>query len=68
MISDEIGFKGDILFGEDLPDGQPVREVSSRRAFEVLGWEPSIEFKQGLSGAISWFYKEDVNSEVQSGV
>lgn len=68
MISDEIGFKGDILFGEDLPDGQPVREVSSRRAFEVLGWEPSIEFKQGLSGAISWFYKKDVNSEVQSGV
>jgi len=68
MIAEEIGFRGDILFGEDLPDGQPVREVSSSKAFEVLGWQPSIEFKKGLSETISWFYKKNVNSEVVNGV
>jgi len=63
MISSEIGFKGDILFGEDLPDGQPVREVLSQKASEILGWNPTIEFEKGLSDTISWFYEHERSKE-----
>jgi GDP-L-fucose synthase len=58
MIKDEIGFKGDVLFGEDLPDGQPVREVSSKKASEDLNWKPLIDFESGLSETIRWFYEQ----------
>ena len=64
MIREAIGFKGDVFFGEDLPDGQPVREVSSQKASGTLGWKPTIEFEKGLSDTISWFYEHERSKEV----
>lgn len=39
------------------------KEVSSRRAKEELGWEPSVSFEEGLKRYIAWYKEQLVKRE-----
>jgi GDP-L-fucose synthase len=55
MIARLTGFKGEILWQSDKPDGQPRRQLDTRRAFEKFGFQAQTSFEQGLQRTIDWY-------------
>jgi GDP-L-fucose synthase len=52
IISSLIGFKGDILFDKNFPDGTFRKNLNLRR-IKKLGWYPKIKLKDGLKEVIN---------------
>ena len=44
-----------IVFEELPEDDPPRRKPDIRKAKKLLGWEPKVERKEGLSKMIKWF-------------
>ncbi len=51
LIKSYIGFKGQIIFDKNSPDGT-FRKVLNSRKVKELGWKPKISFKKGLKKVI----------------
>jgi GDP-L-fucose synthase len=49
------GFTGQITWDASKPDGQPRRCLDTSRAKQLLGWEASTPFEDGLRRTIAWF-------------
>jgi dTDP-glucose 4,6-dehydratase len=55
LINDLTGNQAGIIF-EPLPVDDPkVRQPDITKARETLGWEPTIDLKDGLQRTIAWF-------------
>jgi GDP-L-fucose synthase len=55
MIAGLTGFKGQIKWQSDRPDGQPRRQLDTRRAFEKFGFRAHTSLEQGLQKTIDWY-------------
>jgi GDP-L-fucose synthase len=55
LISDLIGYQGNIIFKDDGLDGQPKRLLNVSRAKEVLGWTAHTSLTDGLHKTIKWY-------------
>jgi GDP-L-fucose synthase len=55
MIAHLTGFTGRIVWDPSMPNGQPRRSVSTRRAEEYFGFQARMPFEEGLPRAIEWF-------------
>jgi GDP-L-fucose synthase len=53
-IGEIVGFNGDIVFDASKPDGTP-RKVTDISRIRALGWEPSIEFSDGVRATYEWY-------------
>lgn len=51
-----IGFDGEIIFNPDYPDGTPRKLLDSAK-LKNLGWQPTIELKEGLQKTYQDFSK-----------
>lgn len=51
------GYKGQIVYDTNKPNGQPKRSVGIKKAQRLLGFEPKYPLEQGLQETITW-YKE----------
>jgi GDP-L-fucose synthase len=49
------GFKGEIRWRSDRPDGQPRRQLNTSRAFEKFGFRASTSLEDGLKRTIEWY-------------
>jgi GDP-L-fucose synthase len=58
MIAEKMGYKGEIHFNADMPDGQPHRRLNISKAVREFGFLPSWELSDGLDETIKW-YKEN---------
>ena len=54
MICEVVGFRGDLVFDEDMPDGTPRKLADSKR-FLSLGWRPEITLRDGLARTYAWY-------------
>ena len=54
MIKTEVGYKGDVVFNKDYPDGTPRKMIDSSKLMR-LGWKPKINLKIGLHLTYEWF-------------
>jgi GDP-L-fucose synthase len=54
IIKDVVGFKGEIRFNPDKPDGMPRKLVDVSRITK-LGWKHSVSLRQGLEFTYAWF-------------
>ena len=54
LIAKCLGFDGDIIWDESHPDGTPRKVLDTTRINE-LGWEPKIDFEDGVRRTIDWF-------------
>jgi len=54
LIKNVVGFEGSITFNSDMPDGSP-RKLMDVTLLERLGWKSSIELRQGLAHAFTWY-------------
>jgi len=48
-------FKGEIVWDESKPDGQPRRCLDTARAKKEFGFEARVSFKDGLKKTIAWY-------------
>jgi GDP-L-fucose synthase len=62
LIKDLTGFKGDVVWDTNKPNGTPVRKLDVTK-MKALGWEASIELKEGLEQTYEWFKK--YNKEIR---
>jgi GDP-L-fucose synthase len=54
LISEVVGFKGNIAYDTTKPDGAPRKWMDSQK-LESLGWKTSFTLKDGLQKAYADF-------------
>lgn len=54
MISEIVGFTGDIEWDTTKPDGTPRKILDSSR-FLQLGWKPVTDIKKGIKTTYEWY-------------
>ena len=55
-IKKVIGFKGELYFNTEKPDGT-MRKLTDSYKLESLGWKYSIELKEGIEKMYNWYIK-----------
>lgn len=58
MIKGIVGYKGDLRFNKDMPDGTP-RKLLNVSKLEGLGWQYSIELEDGIKSTYEWFIENN---------
>lgn len=54
LVVDVVGFKGEIVFHTEMPDGTPRKLLDSSK-LNSLGWYPQIPLQEGISETYQWF-------------
>lgn len=57
-IKEEVGFKGELLFNTNKPDGT-MKKLTDVSKLNALGWENSVELNLGINFLYSWYTKKD---------
>lgn len=57
IISETVGYQGEISWDISKPDGTP-RKVLDVNRIKRLGWEPKIELRSGIKTTLEWFRSE----------
>lgn len=60
LISNEVGFDGQIKYDISKPDGTP-RKLLDITKLRSLGWKPSFSLEDGIHHTYQWF-KENIDS------
>jgi GDP-L-fucose synthase len=55
LVAELTGFRGEMVWDETKPDGQPRRRLDTTRAREAFGFTAEVEFKEGLRETIEWY-------------
>ena len=55
LIASLCDYKGKILWDTSQPNGQPRRQLDTRRAFEEFQWRAQTPFEEGLRKTIDWY-------------
>ena len=58
IVSEVVGYKGDVRWDQDKPDGTPQKLLDISKIKE-LGWKPKIALKDGIRIVYEW-YLEDI--------
>lgn len=61
LISEVVGYKGDIIFDRSKPDGT-LRKVMDSSKIRSLGWKPKQDLHNGIHLAYQDFKKNIINS------
>jgi GDP-L-fucose synthase len=54
LIKNQIGFKGELFFNSDKPDGT-MRKLTDPSKLHKLGWQHSIEIDEGVRMMYKWY-------------
>ena len=65
LVCDIVGFKGELRFDTDKPDGTP-RKLLDVSKLAALGWKPRIALRDGITDAYDWFLKNPPSSKAQA--
>jgi GDP-L-fucose synthase len=60
LISQIVGYKGQIIYDESKPDGAPRKLMDSSRLYS-LGWRPQIYLQQGIATAYQDFISQYIS-------
>ena len=56
LIKDVVGYKGDLVFNTEYPDGMPRKLLDVSR-LNKMGWESKIKLDEGLKSVYDWYMK-----------
>ncbi len=59
-IAQIVGWKGDLIYDTDKPDGTPRKLMDSTR-LQALGWKHSISLHEGIKQTYEWFKNNHQN-------
>lgn len=54
MIQELVGFKGEIIWDANYPDGTPRKLLDSSK-ISALGWKPKISLSEGIAATYQWY-------------
>jgi GDP-L-fucose synthase len=54
LVSEVVGYKGEIVFDTSRPDGPPQKLLDVSK-LKKLGWSPKIDLRKGLAQAYAYF-------------
>ena len=54
LVAKIIGFKGNVVFNEDKPDGT-MRKLTDPSKLHALGWKHTIEIEEGINLLYNWY-------------
>jgi len=54
LIQRIVGFRGELVFDTEKPDGTPVKLLDISR-LEKLGWQPRISLPDGITATYRWY-------------
>ena len=57
LIQSIIGFKGDLVFNKDKPDGT-MKKLTDVSKLNSLGWKHKVELEDGIRTMYEWYLKE----------
>ncbi len=57
LIKDIIGFKGELTFNTDKPDGTMVKLTDTSK-LHSLGWKHKVGLENGIKSMYNWYLKE----------
>ncbi len=64
-IAHVIGYSGTIEWETSKPDGAPRKLLDSSR-LRAFGWQPSVDFEQGLKDTYQWYLDNALSTETCS--
>jgi GDP-L-fucose synthase len=62
LIIKITGFKGQIIWDNSKPDGQPRRMLDTSRAEKEFGFRAKVGFEEGLRKTIVWYLSSALTS------
>lgn len=57
IIKDIVGYKGEIIFDIEKPEGTPKKLLDVNRLFN-LGWKPKITLNEGIKSVVDEYYQK----------
>jgi GDP-L-fucose synthase len=57
-IANVLGYRGDVRWDPEKPNGQPKRRLDVSKARERFGFEAKVSFQDGLQNMVSWYLDE----------
>jgi GDP-L-fucose synthase len=57
IVSDVIGYKGEVFWDQGKPDGTP-QKLLDISLIKRLGWKPKIDLREGIKSVYKWYLKE----------
>ena len=54
-ITDLTGYRVEIIWNRDKPNGQPRRALDITRAYDKFGFRAKVDFNEGLKATIDWY-------------
>jgi GDP-L-fucose synthase len=64
LISEVVGFNGELDFDVSKPDGTPRKLMDSSK-ITALGWRPEIDLRAGLVASYAWYLEHAAMQEIQ---
>lgn len=64
LISDIVGYRGEIVFDASKPDGTPVKRTNIDM-LQSTGWRPRIDLRTGLAQTYQAFIEESSQGELR---
>jgi len=58
LIVEMTGFKGEVVWDETKPDGQPRRMLDTTRAEKYFGFKARTSLQEGLKKTIAWYQEQ----------
>ncbi len=55
LIGDAVGYRGDLVWNADKPNGQPRRQLDVTRARERFGFVAKMPFAEGIARTVAWY-------------
>lgn len=65
LVLEMTGHKAEIRLRPDMPTGPVNRVADNSLAKKLLGWEPTLLFREGLRQTIDWYYANKNRREVK---
>ena len=56
IVSEVVGYKGDVSWDQSKPDGTPQKLLDISQ-IKRLGWKPNIDLKNGIRSVYEWYLK-----------
>ena len=60
IVKDLVGYKGNLVWDDSKPDGQPRRMLDTFKAEKEFGFKSTVSLKMGLEETLSWYLDNQV--------
>jgi len=65
LIARQTGFKGEMIWDNNKPDGQPRRMLNTSRAEKEFGFKAKTPLEEGLRETVNWYLSTKQTKETR---